>query len=139
MVRIFGSTLLSKHGEVKTDEALEGKTAVAIYFGGHWCPPCGRFAPDLKRTYEVMKERGEPFEVIYSSCDENQAAFDNYYRNIQGDWLAVPFGGKSGPDGQACRPEPPAYPTPGVRPTSVRPTSVRPTSVQPSARGSARC
>ena len=44
---LLGDTVMGKDGEVKTSEALTNKTAIALYFSAHWCPPCRGFTPQL--------------------------------------------------------------------------------------------
>ncbi|CAA6664627.1 unnamed protein product [Spirodela intermedia] len=48
---------------------------VAIYFSGHWCPPCRRFTPC--------------FEVVFVSSDRDEESFNEYFDGMP--WLAVPF------------------------------------------------
>jgi len=47
LTELLGAKLIGKDGEVETMTALKGKTAVALYFSGHWCPPCRGFTPKL--------------------------------------------------------------------------------------------
>lgn len=69
-----------------------GKT-VALYFSAHWCPPCRVFTPKLIEVYNELKERGEVFEVVFISSDEDEDAFKDYYSSMP--WLALPFGDKT--------------------------------------------
>merc|ERR1711915_49463 len=71
---------------------LVGKT-VALYFSAHWCPPCRVFTPKLIEVYNELKERGEVFEVVFISSDEDEDAFKDYYSSMP--WLALPFGDKT--------------------------------------------
>merc|ERR1719265_2191028 len=80
-------------------DALVGKDAIAgktlgIYFSAHWCPPCRGFTPVLAKHYKAYKERGLPFEVLFSTGDRDEASFDAYYKEMiadGGDWLAIPY------------------------------------------------
>ena len=36
---LLGPSLVTKEGEKPTNELLEGKTNVLLYFSAHWCPP----------------------------------------------------------------------------------------------------
>eukprot|EP00252_Welwitschia_mirabilis_P001358 TRINITY_DN1123_c0_g1_i1.p1 TRINITY_DN1123_c0_g1~~TRINITY_DN1123_c0_g1_i1.p1 ORF type:complete len:579 (+),score=110.09 TRINITY_DN1123_c0_g1_i1:346-2082(+) len=67
---------------------LAGKT-VALYFSAHWCPPCQNFTPKLVKVYNELKEKGEAFEILFISFDENEKAFKEYYSTMP--WLALPF------------------------------------------------
>jgi nucleoredoxin len=69
-------------------KSLVGKT-VGLYFSAHWCPPCRGFTPVLTAVYDELKGRGEGFEIVFVSADEDQAAFDEYYGEMP--WLALPF------------------------------------------------
>lgn len=85
-----------KHGgaQVLVSE-LVGKT-VALYISAHWCPPCQVFTPQLVKVYNELKERGEAFEVVFISSDQDQEAFEDYYKSMP--WLAYPFGDKTKKD-----------------------------------------
>ncbi|MDC0510792.1 thioredoxin-like domain-containing protein, partial [bacterium] len=75
-------------GEVATVDALSGKTAVALYFSAHWCPPCRGFTPVFGKAYtETYKAKG--MEVVFVSSDRDQGSFDEYYGEQP--WLALPF------------------------------------------------
>merc|ERR1719324_201542 len=74
-------------------EAIAGKT-LGIYFSAHWCPPCRGFTPTLAQHYKAYKERGLPFEIVFSTGDRDEASFESYYREMVaegGDWLAIPW------------------------------------------------
>jgi len=85
---LLGDTLMGKDGEVKTSEALTNKTAIALYFSAHWCPPCRGFTPQLAEWYtKDLKAKG--LEVIFVSSDQDEEAFKEYFGEQP--WLALPF------------------------------------------------
>lgn len=85
---IFGKTLSSKDGDIPTQEALSGKTAVGIYFSAHWCPPCRGFTPKLAEWYTAsFKAKG--MEIVFASSDRDEDAFKSYF--AEQPWLALPF------------------------------------------------
>merc|ERR1711879_25041 len=86
---LFGVWLMSKSGDVVTEEALAGKTAVGIYFSAHRCPPCQTFTPVLVKKYEALKKAGKNLEIVFVSCDQNEGAFDEYYKEMP--WLALSY------------------------------------------------
>lgn len=92
LAKLLGDTLLTKDGEKSTSEALDGTTAVGIYFSAHWCPPCRGFTPKLAEIYETMKAAGKKFEIVFVSSDREQAAFEEYYNEQP--WLALPYGAR---------------------------------------------
>jgi len=80
--------LLGKGGEVATDSAVAGKSAVALYFSAHWCPPCRGFTPNLAEWYRKnLAEKG--LEVVFVSSDKDEASFNEYFGEQP--WLALPF------------------------------------------------
>jgi nucleoredoxin len=86
--QLLGAKLVSKDGEVATDEALSGKTAVGIYFSAHWCPPCRGFTPKLAQMYnDTFKGKG--MEIVFASSDRDEGAFGEYFAEMP--WLALPF------------------------------------------------
>jgi len=87
-VELFGATLLTSTGEQPTDEVLAGKSAVGIYFSGHWCPPCRGFTPKLAEWYTAnLKSKG--FEVVFVSSDRDEASFKDYFGEQP--WVALPY------------------------------------------------
>jgi len=85
---LLGNTLTSKDGEVKTTEALQNKTAIALYFSAHWCPPCRGFTPQLAKWYTAdLKAKG--LEVVFVSSDRDEDSFKEYF--AEQPWLALPY------------------------------------------------
>merc|ERR1719359_1804216 len=85
---LLGDTLMGKDGEVKTSEALTNKTAIALYFSAHWCPPCRGFTPQLAEWYlKSLKAKG--LEIVFVSSDRDEAAFKEYYEGMP--WLALSY------------------------------------------------
>jgi len=89
LVELFGEMLLSKTGNVGTQDALAGVKNVLIYFSAHWCPPCRGFTPQLAKAYRDSSAAGKDTMVIFVSSDRDQASFDGYYGEMP--WHALPF------------------------------------------------
>ena len=53
------------------------------------CGPCRQFTPQLKQTYNTLREAEKPFEVIFVSSDKNMGEFQGYFSSMP--WLAVAF------------------------------------------------
>jgi len=85
---LVGPTLKDANGEVKTEDALNGKI-VGLYFSAHWCPPCRGFTPNLAKIYNDIKGAGKNFEIVFVSSDRDEATFDEYRGEMP--WLAIPF------------------------------------------------
>lgn len=95
MVEVFtGRTLLNKDGDfVDPEEALRNKV-VGIYFSAGWCPPCRDFTPILCDFYTELVEESEPpaqFEIVFVSSDKSSDDMVEYYHDMHGDWLALPW------------------------------------------------
>lgn len=88
-VQMFGDTLVSKDGEVKTGDVVSGKSCVMIYFSAHWCPPCRGFTPQLAEAYKGSEKAGQDTVIIFASSDRDQEGFDEYYAEMP--WHAIPF------------------------------------------------
>ena len=43
----------------------------------------------LIKAYNKLKERGEPFEVVFISSDKTQETFEEYYNSMP--WWALPL------------------------------------------------
>ncbi|MEQ2311703.1 hypothetical protein AMECASPLE_023242 [Ameca splendens] len=95
MVEVFsGRTLLNKDGEfVDPEEVLRNKV-VGIYFSAGWCPPCRDFTPVLCDFYTELVEESETsaqFEIVFISSDKSLDDMVEYYHDMHGDWLALPW------------------------------------------------
>lgn len=85
---MFGESLLSSSGSVKTEEALKEAKYVGIYFSAHWCPPCRGFTPKLAEYYKAdLKSKG--MEIVFASSDQDEKAFTDYFAEMP--WLALPY------------------------------------------------
>ena len=62
---------------------LRGKV-VLLDFWATWCPPCVEEVPELVATYE--KFRGQGFEVVGISLDENKAALEKFTAENKMTW-----------------------------------------------------
>lgn len=92
--KLLGPKLQGKTGAlVSTASVLKNKTAVGIYFSGHWCPPCRRFTPQLAELYtKVLKAKG--LEIVFVSSDKSAEQFGEYYAEMP--WLALPYADRKG-------------------------------------------
>lgn len=95
MVEVFsGRTLINKDGDlVDPEEALRNKV-VGIYFSAGWCPPCRDFTPILCDFYTELVEENEPpaqLEIVFVSSDKSGEDMVEYYHDMHGDWLALPW------------------------------------------------
>lgn len=83
--------LHSHHGPTApTDDILEDKDFVLLYFSAAWCPPCQRFSPLLKQFYKTVNETetiNATIEVVYIGSDRDSAEFVEYYGTMP--WLAL--------------------------------------------------
>lgn len=86
---MFGDSLLSADGTVKTEDALKNKKVVAIYFSAHWCPPCRGFTPKLAEYY-TADLKAKDMEIVFASSDSDEEAFKSYFKEMP--WLALPYG-----------------------------------------------
>jgi len=87
-VELFGEQLLTKDGLKSTENLLSGKSAVAIYFSAHWCPPCRGFTPELAKMYSETFS-GLGMEIVFVSSDRDEPAFNDYFGEMP--WVALPF------------------------------------------------
>jgi len=86
--KLFGEKLIDNKGtEYPTETELEGKH-VLIYFSAHWCPPCRQFTPMLAKTYQNLKNKNIPFEVIFISWDRTEDQFREYFAQMP--WKSLP-------------------------------------------------
>lgn len=95
MAEVFaGRLLVNKDGDVvDPEEALRNKV-VGLYFSAGWCPPCRDFTPLLCDFYTELVEENEPpaqFEIVFISSDKSTEDMVEYYHDMHGDWLALPW------------------------------------------------
>uniref|UniRef100_A0A2K1YPP0 protein-disulfide reductase n=1 Tax=Populus trichocarpa TaxID=3694 RepID=A0A2K1YPP0_POPTR len=69
---------------------LEGKL-VGLCFSIHTM--CCEFTPKLVELYKTLKEKGENFEVVLISLDDEEEDFKESFETMP--WLALPFNDKS--------------------------------------------
>lgn len=84
--------LISYAGNKVPVSELEGKI-VALYFSLSSYGSCRKFTPKLVEVYEKLKERGENFEVVLISLDDDESAFQLGFAGMP--WLAIPFKDKT--------------------------------------------
>ncbi|PON35925.1 DnaJ-like [Parasponia andersonii] len=84
--------LLSKDGNQVPVSELEGKT-VGLYFSVTSDDSCREFTTTLVDVYNALKERGEKFEVVLLSLDDEDDEFKQGFETIP--WLALPFKDKN--------------------------------------------
>merc|ERR1712150_32594 len=88
MESIKQQTLIKADGsKVEASKALANKSIVCLYFSAHWCPPCRGFTPVLTSAYSGYAAKD--IEIVFVSSDQDQGAFDGYYREMP--WAALPF------------------------------------------------
>ena len=73
--------------EVSVD-SLAGYT-IGIYASASWCGPCRQYTPSLATFYKEARASGRKFEVVFVSCDRDEASSDAYFSKMP--WLAVPY------------------------------------------------
>ena len=79
-------------------ERLASAEVIGIYFSAHWCPPCRQFTPKLVKTYNAMKSRGAPIEILFISADKSKEEFDSYFASMP--WIAHPSPADCGLQGE---------------------------------------
>jgi nucleoredoxin len=89
LIELLGEKVQGKDGKDVEVGSLKDNKIVALYFSGHFCPPCRAFTPVLAETYKKLKADGQKFEVVFISSDQDEATFKNYYGQMP--WLALPF------------------------------------------------
>ncbi|KAH9489864.1 hypothetical protein Btru_051777 [Bulinus truncatus] len=75
--------------EVDATSALEGEKLIGFYFSAHWCLPCRYFDPELVRAYQLLRSRGERFQIVFVSADRSEEAFQRHVAGLP--WLTIPY------------------------------------------------
>ncbi|TMW56581.1 hypothetical protein Poli38472_006591 [Pythium oligandrum] len=94
--KLLGSALISRRGEVPTEQALENKTTIGLYFTASTCRPCQIFTPVLATVYRNMQLNAyrdlamkDEMEVVLISMDKSPLAFQDTL--LQTPFWALPF------------------------------------------------
>jgi len=91
---------------LSTDEALKGKSNIAVLFGGQWCGYTRRLVdgPLLKTIDKLKAKSPDDTELVFlwASYGVNRSDNENRFNKwIKGKpWLSVPFATSMGYDGQ---------------------------------------
>jgi thiol-disulfide isomerase/thioredoxin len=77
---LLGGRLVTGGGTtVSTDDVVQGKRQVALFFGGSWCPWCRALTPLLEDTIrKVAAADADDSQVIYIPADADLEAFNAY-------------------------------------------------------------
>lgn len=67
---------------------LEGNI-VGLYFSLSTYSPCIEFTPKLVEVYENLKAKGESFEIVFISLDDDEELFEQDVKNMP--WFALPL------------------------------------------------
>ena len=80
----FQTRLYGKNSGLLSNENMNGKI-VLVDFWATWCKPCIAEFPNLKHQY--AKYKGQDFEVISISLDENESALSQYLEKNPLPWI----------------------------------------------------
>ncbi|XP_008792848.2 probable nucleoredoxin 1 [Phoenix dactylifera] len=84
--------VISNSGNKVPVAELEGKI-VGLYFALSSFAPCIEFTRVLSDMYGKLKEKGESFEVVLVSLDDEDSSFEQSFASMP--WLAIPINDKS--------------------------------------------
>ncbi|RWR79475.1 putative nucleoredoxin 1 [Cinnamomum micranthum f. kanehirae] len=80
--------LISNDGNKVLVSEIQGKM-VALYFCFSSHKPCQEFTPKLVEMYNKLKDKGDEFEVVLISLDDDEQSYVEILKSIP--FLAVPF------------------------------------------------
>ena len=70
--------------ELTLEDLAKGKKVLLIDFWASWCGPCRKEIPNVKKLYELYKDKG--LEVVSISIDKNEAAWRKAVEQEQLQW-----------------------------------------------------
>merc|ERR1712072_386793 len=85
-----GAKVFNKAGEA---DDLKDYTTVGLYFTAYWCPPCRGFTPTFNNAYKEAVAAGKSVQLVFMSCDQDQASYDSYYEKM--DFARLDFSEKA--------------------------------------------
>ncbi|KAL6351363.1 hypothetical protein AAG906_035155 [Vitis piasezkii] len=84
--------VISADGRKVSVSELEGKL-VGLYFSLSSYKACQEFTTTLAEVYEKLRAKGESFEIVMISLDDEEQSFKKYFESMP--WFALPFNDKS--------------------------------------------
>ncbi|WJZ80820.1 hypothetical protein VitviT2T_000705 [Vitis vinifera] len=84
--------VISADGRKVSVSELEGKL-VGLYFSLSSYNACQEFTTTLAEVYEELRAKGESFEIVMISLDDEEQSFKKYFESMP--WFALPFNDKS--------------------------------------------
>lgn len=85
---LLGPTLVDASRKEVSVDSLAGYT-IGVYASASWCGPCRQYTPSLATFYGEARASGRKFEVVFVSCDRDEASSGAYFSKMP--WLAVPY------------------------------------------------
>ncbi|KAJ9467362.1 putative nucleoredoxin 3 [Diplonema papillatum] len=83
--------VIHNNKEVMATVPLKGIETIGLFCSAHWCPPCRKFTPVLADFYVEYKKLDPKFEIIFLSCDKNEAEMLDYCKK-HADYPCAKFG-----------------------------------------------
>ncbi|KAF7124237.1 hypothetical protein RHSIM_Rhsim12G0116900 [Rhododendron simsii] len=84
--------VISANGNKVSISELKGKT-IGLYFAESSYKKCVKFTPKLVEVYEILKAKGEKFEVVMIPFDDDEESFNQCFEKMP--WLSLPYDDKS--------------------------------------------
>jgi len=84
---LLGTELVDAKGDKVETSSLSGKV-IGLYFSASWCGPCRAFTPELVKFRDRNEEK---FEVVFVSSDRSAEDQQDYMKQYDMDWPAIPF------------------------------------------------
>jgi thiol-disulfide isomerase/thioredoxin len=85
------SKVIDTNGTVfDTVSKLSGKV-IGLYFSASWCGPCRQMTPKLMKLTHELRNSGKNFEIVFVSCDHDEASYNTYFKTHMQGWLAIPW------------------------------------------------
>ncbi|KAL6351428.1 hypothetical protein AAG906_040782 [Vitis piasezkii] len=73
--------------------SADGRKLVGLYFSLSSYKACQEFTTTLAEVYEKLRAKGESFEIVMISLDDEEQSFKKYFESMP--WFALPFNDKS--------------------------------------------
>lgn len=70
-------------------EQIQDCKFVLLFFSAGWCAPCDQFLQVLKDFYNEVNLNEKVVEILYVSCDHDEAQFKESYAKMP--WISVPY------------------------------------------------